>query len=146
MAYPERPYLAACPAPLSAAGILLAGDDMEAVWAADAWARLRLGVTQAAEVGERLGERRCPLCKKRSTGLGHLAHTCPKLATERGWFLEASSAARRAELARTGDGGWAMSVFSVVADPQDLGANALFGAAIEEKLLDAAAGTGVGPD
>jgi len=142
MTCPERPYLAACPAPLSAAGVLLAGDHMAAVWAADAWARLRHGVTQAAEVGDRLGERRCPLCRQRSAGLGHLAHTCVQLATEREWFLEASSAARREELGRAGEGGWTMSVFSVVADPQDLSANVLFGAAIEEKLRDGAVGVG----
>ena len=32
-----------------------------------------------------------------------------------------------------------MSIFSVVGDPRGLGANALFGAAIEERLLGAAA-------
>ena len=55
---------------------------------------------------------------------------------ERGWFLEASSAARRTELGKVQEGSWLLSVFSVVADPGDLSANVLFGAAIEEKLCE----------
>ena len=34
------------------------------------------------------------------------------------------------------EGSWLLSVFSVVADPGDLSANVLFGAAIEEKLCE----------
>ena len=136
MECPEKPYLSACPAPLSAAAILLAEDDMPAVWAADAWARLRVGITEATERGAKIGERRCPLCRQRSSGLGHLAYQCPQLNTERGWFLEASSAARRTELGKVQEGSWLLSVFSVVADPGDLSANVLFGAAIEEKLCE----------
>ena len=127
MECPEKPYLSACPAPLSAAAILLAEDDMPAVWAADAWARLRVGITEATERGQKIGERRCPLCRQRGSGLGHLAYQCPRLNTERGWFLEASSAARRTELGKVKEGSWLLSVFSVVADPGDLSANASSG-------------------
>ena len=82
----------------------------------------------------RQGERNCPLCNQRRSGLGHLAGSCPKLTQERASYLQAITAARKAELATAGEGGWAMSVFSVVADPQDLSANMQFGAAIESRL------------
>ena len=131
---PERPYLAASPAPLSAAGIMLGVDDMQAVWSADAWARLRTGIVSASEPGMRQGERNCPLCNQRSSGLSHLAGSCPKLTQERASYLQAITSARKAELATAGEGGWAMSVFSVVAGPQDLSANVHFGAAIERRL------------
>ena len=131
---PERPYLAASPAPLSAAGIMLGVDDMGAVWSADAWARLRIGITSASEPGVKQGEKNCPLCNQRSSGLGHLAGSCPKLIQERASYLRAITSARKTELATAGEGGWAMSVFSVVADPHDLSANVRFGAAIESRL------------
>ena len=62
----------------------------------------------------------------------------PMPAVEHGaWLvLEASSAARRTELGKVQEGSWLLSVFSVVADPGDLSANVLFGAAIEEKLCE----------
>ena len=131
---PERPHLAATPAPLSAAGIMRGVDDMGAVWSADTWARLRTGITSASEPGMKQGERNCPLCNQRSSGLGHLAGSCPKLIQERASYLRAITSARKTELATAGEGGWAMSVFSVVADPHDLTVNVHFGTAIKNRL------------
>ena len=42
---------------------------------------------------------------------------------------------RRATLRATGDGSWAVDIFSVVADPADRRINVVYGAAIEERLL-----------
>ena len=53
MECPAPPYLAARPAPLSAAAILLAEDDMSAGWAADAWARVLVGMRKPREGGGR---------------------------------------------------------------------------------------------
>ena len=53
---------------------------------------------------------------------------------QRALFLNSTSAARRSMLGGKGDGGWALSVFSVLADPGGLRANVFFGAAMHAAI------------
>ena len=126
---PDRPFLAACPFPICAADTFMAMDDLEAARAAHGWACLRLGITPSTGPAKL-----CALCGAGGGSLGHLARACPELVAQRELFLLATSAARRRELQGQGNGGWALSVFSVVGDPADLRANVFFGAAIHAAL------------
>jgi hypothetical protein len=70
--------------------------------------------------------------------------TCEELHQERLDFLALASSARREAMRRKEEGEWTMHIFTVVADPADLKANVIFGAAVEARLREVAARPGPG--
>ena len=127
-------HLYACPAPVSAATLFLNKDDMEAVWAADKWGAVRMGLVQVTAGGARVGE--CLLCGTQGGGLGHIARGCPQLGAARIRYWAQVTTARRQQLQKAGEGSWALAMFSVVADEQDLRAAVMFGDAVVKRIQE----------
>ena len=125
-------HLYACPAPVSAAATFLGEDDMEAVWAADHWGAVRIGLIQVTQGGARTGK--CALCGAPNGGLAHVARSCSQLREARARYWTEVTAARRQQLLAGGEGTWALAAFSVVADLQDLRAGVMFGDAVAKAV------------
>ena len=133
---PGLPHIYIGLSPLSAGELLLREGDMEAVWDADEWGKLRLGITATVTAAGGGGARNCIFCGQAGGGLGHVAASCPRTAGARHAYLKTISAARRQELEKAGDGTWQLCVFSVEADVSDLGAAVRFGATIGRLLAE----------
>ena len=115
---------------------MLGVDDMEGVKAADAWNRLRLGITLCTKPGRGRGERVCILCSGSECGLGHVAGRCEATAEPRATFLLHTSASVRQHLRGAGPGSWQATVFIVSADARELGAAVRLGATIERTIRE----------